>query len=167
MIIGLKMLRESLDIDIVRSLYQQVSEVGELLAAVYSPAHACEAVSSVRRVFGPGLTLQGILQAQAEDALPDLSDELCGTLVSRGLDMFMKAGEEVAARREALVGGLSVAVETGLPEGCVAELEEIVVGECFDAFRRALTGEPPARMASMRVTLKQGTDLRKLKSGHV
>ena len=73
--------------------------------------------------------------------------------------MFMEAGEEVAVRREALVGALRVAVEVGLPEGCVAELEEILLGECFDAFRRALTGETPARVAPMRVTLKRGADL--------
>ena len=76
----------------------------------------------------------------------------------------MEAGEEVAARREALVGALRVAVEVGLPEGCVAELEEIVLGECFDAFRRALTGETPARVAPMRVTLKQGADLSQVKA---
>ena len=38
------------------------------------------------------------------------------------------------ARREALVGALRVAVQIGLPEGCVVELEEIVLGECFNAF---------------------------------
>ena len=60
--------------------------------------------------------------------------------------MFMEAGKKVAARREALVGALRAAVEVGLPEMCAVELEEIVLGECFDAFRRALTGETPARV---------------------
>ena len=64
-----------------------------------------------------------------EDALPDPPDEFCETLVSHGPAMFMEAGEVVAARREALVGALRVAVEVGLAEGCVAELEEIVLGE--------------------------------------
>ena len=105
-----------------------------------------------------------MLQAQAEDALPDPPDGFCETLVSPGPAMFMEAGEEVAARLEALVGVLRVAVEAGLPEGCVAELEEIVLGECFDAFRRALTGETPASVAPMRVTLKQGTDLSQVKT---
>ena len=72
--------------------------------------------------------------------------------------MFMEAREEVAARREALVGTLRVAVEVGLPEGCVAELEEIVLGQCFDAFRRALTDETRARDPHA-VVLKQGVDL--------
>ena len=38
-----------------------------------------------------------------------------------------------------LEGFACVAVEVGLPERCVAEVEEIVLGECFDAFRRVLT----------------------------
>ena len=154
MIIGSKMLRESLDIDIVQAFHQRLSQVGELFAAPDSAVRADETVSSVRRLSGPGLTLKGMLQAQVEDAFPDPPGEFCETLVSHGLAMFMEAGEEVAARREALVGALRVAVEVGLPEGCEAELEEVVLGECFDAFRRTLTGEAPARVAPMRVTLK-------------
>ena len=164
MIIGSKTLRESLDIDIVQAFHQRVSQVGELFAAPGAAVRADETVSSVRRLSGPGLTLKGMLQAQVEDALPDPPDEFCETLVSHGPAMFMEAGEEVAARREALVGALRVAVEVGLPEGCVAELEEIVLGECFDAFRRTLTGQTPARVAPMRVTLKQGADLSQVKA---
>ena len=164
MIIGSKTLHESLDIDIVQAFHQRVSEVGELFTAPDSAARAEETVRSVRRVSGPGLTLQGMLQAQAEDALPDPPDGFCETLVSHGPATFMEAGEEVAARREALMGALRVAVEVGLPEGCVAELEAIVLGECFDAFRRALTGETPARVAPMRVTPKQGADLSQVKA---
>ena len=164
MIIGSKTLRERLVIDIVQAFHQQVSEVGELFAAPCSAAHAEETVSLVRKVSGPGLTLQGMLQAQAEDALTDLPNDFCETLVSHGPAMFMEAGEDVAARREALVGALRVAVEVGLPEGCVAELEEIVLGECFDAFPRALTGETLARVAPMRVTLKQGVALSQAKA---
>ena len=105
-----------------------------------------------------------MLQAQAEDALPDPPDEFCETLVSHGPAIFMEAGEEVTARREALVSALCVAVEVGLSEGCVAELEGIVLGECFGAFRRALTGATPARVAPMRVALKQGAGLLQVKA---
>ena len=126
-IISSKTLRESLDIYIVQGFHQRVSEVGELFAAPDSAARPDETVSSLRRVSGPGLTLQGMLQAQAEDALLDPPDELCETLVSHGPAMFVEAGEEVAARREALVSVLRESVEVGLPEGCVAELEEIVL----------------------------------------
>ena len=167
MIIGSKTLRERLDIDIVQAFHQQVSEVGELFAAPCSAARAEETVSLVRRVGAwawVDLTLQAMLQTQAEDALTDPPDEFCETLVSHGPAMFMEAGEEVAAMRDALVGDLRVAVEVGLPEGCVAELEEIVLRECFDAFRRALTGETPARVALMRVKLKQGADLSQVRA---
>lgn len=167
MIVGLKTLRESLAIDIVRALYQRVSEVGELLPAAYSPAHAGEAVDSVRRVSGPGLTLQGILQAQAEDALPDLPDGLLETLLSRGPGMFKEATEEVAARREALVGALRAAEETELPEGCVVELGEIAVGECFDAFRRGLRASHRRAWHSCASRLSMAWIFRKRKPGHV
>ena len=46
----------------------------------------------------------------------------------------------------------------------MAEPEEIVLGDFFDAFRRALTGKTPAYMVPMRVTLKQGTDLTQAKA---
>ena len=78
--------------------------------------------------------------------------------------MYIEAREEVAARSEALVGVLRVAVEVELLEGCVAEHEEIALGECFDAFRRALTSETPVRVVPMRVTLKQGVDLTQVKA---
>ena len=162
MIMGPKTLRESLDIDTVQAFHQRVSKVGELFAAPDSTARAGETISLVRRVSGPGL--QGMLQALAEDALPDPPDEFCETPVSHAPAMFMEVGEEVAAKREAMVGALRVAVKVWLPEGCVAELEEILLGECFDAFRRVLTGETPTRVAPMRVTLKQGTDRTQVKA---
>ena len=91
--------------------------------------------------------------------MPGPPSEFCETLVSHGPVMFMEAREEVDARHEAQVGALRVAEDVWLPKGCMAELEEIVLGECFDAFRRALTEKTPARVAPMRVTLKQGADL--------
>ena len=71
----------------------------------------------MRRVSGPGLILQGRLQAQVEDVFADPPDELCKTLVSHGPAMSMGAGEEVTARREALVGALRVAVQLGCQRG--------------------------------------------------
>ena len=104
MIIGSKTLRERLDIDILEAFHQRVSEVGELIATPDSAARADETVSSLRNVSGPGLTLQGTLQAQVEDGLPDPPDEFCEMLVSHGSAMFMEAREEVPVRREALMG---------------------------------------------------------------
>ena len=65
-----------------------------------------------------------MLQAQVDDAF---TDGFCETLVPHGPSIFMGAREGVAARREALVGALRVAVEIGLSEGCVAEREEFVL----------------------------------------
>ena len=55
-------------------------------------------------------------------------------------------------------------MQAGLPEAYVREVKEIVLDQCFGAFRRALTGEPPARVEPMRVTLKQGADLSEVKA---
>ena len=96
--------------------------------------------------------------------LPDPLDEFCETLASHGPAMLMQVGEEVTARREALAGALRVAVEVGLPKSCVAEKKEIVLEECFHAFWKTLAGETPARVALMRVTLKQGADLSQVKA---
>lgn len=46
----------------------------------------------------------------------------------------METREELATRLEVLVGTLRTAVKAGLPQGCVAQLEKIVLGGCFDAF---------------------------------
>ena len=91
--IGSKTLRDSLDIDIEQVFHQRVSEVRELCAAPDSTARADETVCSLRMVSVPGLTLQGMLQAQAEDALPDPPEEFHETLVSHGPAMFMKAAK--------------------------------------------------------------------------
>ena len=63
MIIDSKTVRESLDIDIVQAFHQRLSEVGEVFAASDPAARPDETVSSLRRVSGPGSTLQGMLQA--------------------------------------------------------------------------------------------------------
>ena len=78
--------------------------------------------------------------------------------------MCITVGEEIKARREALIGALYAAVQAGLPEAYVLEVEEIVLGQCFRAFLRALTSEPPARVEPMRATLKQGADLSEVKA---
>ena len=78
--------------------------------------------------------------------------------------MFMEVGEEIKDRRKALVRALRAAVQAGLPEAYVREVKEIVLGQYFGVFRRALTGEPPARLEPMRVTLKQGAGLSKVKA---
>lgn len=102
----------------------------ELSALTHCATCADRTVSSVRRVFGPGLTSQGMLQAQ----VPALPDKFHDNLISQGSVLLMKAGEELSARRDTLVDALGAAMEAGLPETYAEELEEIVLGECFDAF---------------------------------
>ena len=64
-----KTLRESLNINTVQAFHQRVSEVGKPFAAPDSAARSDENVSLLRRMSGPGLTLQRLLQVQAEDAI--------------------------------------------------------------------------------------------------
>lgn len=59
-----------------------------------------------------------MLQAQAEDALPDPRSEFHETLEPQGPGMLMEASKKVATRYEALVGALRAAVEVGLLKGC-------------------------------------------------
>lgn len=54
--VGSEMLRESLNIDMVRLSHQRISEVGELFAAPDSAARADLVVSLVNRVSESGLT---------------------------------------------------------------------------------------------------------------
>lgn len=58
---------------------------------------------------------------------------------------------------------LRAAVEVGLPEGYLTELEEILLGEFFRAVRRALTDELPVRVSPMRGMSKQGADRTQVK----
>lgn len=80
---------------------------------------------------GPGLTLEGMPKARAEDTLPDLGSEFHETFEARGPGVLIEASEEVATWYEALVGALRAAVKAGLLKGCVVELEEIVLGKCI------------------------------------
>ena len=86
----------------------------------------------------------GMEMARVEADLQEPPDQFRETLLSRGPTMFMKVGEEIKAPREALVRVLHAAVQAGLPEAYLREAKEIILGQCFGAFRRALTGEPPA-----------------------
>ena len=162
--IGAKTMREKLYINVMRLLETKDSTTQVDFSPVpNSTEHASSANISARRSLrlrsGPMVTLVGMETARVEAGLQEPPDEFRETLLSRGPTMFMEVREEIKGRREALVGALHAAVQAGLSKAYVCEMEEIVLGQCFGAFRRALTGEPPARVEPMRVTLKQGADL--------
>ena len=80
-------------------------------------------------------------------------DEAVERLVERGPEMFMEPAQEESARKVALEKGVADAVAAGLSVSKAERLREILARRC-NAFRRALRGDPPARVEPMRVQLK-------------
>ena len=76
-----------------------------------------------------------------------------GRLVERGPDMFMDSREERGARDRALEDNVQQAEYSGLSAYGACRLRDIL-SRRVDAFRRALRGDPPARVEPMRVHLK-------------
>ena len=72
-------------------------------------------------------------------------------LVERGPDMFNDPAEEESARKVALEESVTDAVAQGLS---VSKAERLRGSRRFNAFRRALRGDPPARVEPVRVQLK-------------
>lgn len=72
------------------------------------------------------------------DVLPDLSDEFRKTFVPYGPLMFLEDGREEAAKRK--LRWVPMTVEAGFPEGCMADMEEILLGECFGDYLRVHIG---------------------------
>ena len=87
---------------------------------------------------------------------PDLAVE---SLVERGPEMFMDLAEEKSARKVAV--GESVTEAVG-QDVIVSKAERLrgILSRCFNAFRRALRGDPPARVEPMRVQLKPGASVK-------
>ena len=91
--------------------------------------------------------------------LPDQAEEAAvkGTLLQRTPQMFMPPTEEWTVREEALLKAVEEAAKQGMASHCVARLREMVMERHRGAFRRALTGNPPARVQPMVAKRKQGT----------
>ena len=83
---------------------------------------------------------------------PDLAVE---HLVERGPEMLMDPAEEESAGKVALEESVTDAVAQGLSVSKAKRLRGIL-SRRFNAFRRALRGDPPARVEPMRVQLKPG-----------
>ena len=76
--------------------------------------------------------------------------------------MFMDPAEEESARTVALEESVTDAVAQGLSVSMAERLRGILCRR-FNAFRRALRGNPPARVDPMRVQLKPGASAVKAK----
>ena len=78
----------------------------------------------------------------ADDAPADVAVE---RLVERGPDMFMDSKEERGARERALEDSVQQAEQSGLSADGACLFRDIP-SRRVDAFRRALRGDPPARV---------------------
>ena len=94
--------------------------------------------------------------------VPKEPDEAVERLVERGPEMFMDPAEEESARKVALEESVTEAVGNGLSLSKAERLRDILHRR-ENAFRRALRGDPPARVEPMRVQLKPGATTVKAK----
>ena len=76
-------------------------------------------------------------------------------MVERGPEMFMDPSEEESARKVALEESVTDAVAQGLSVSKAERLRGIL-SRRFNAFGRALRGDPPGRVEPMRVQLNLG-----------
>ena len=78
----------------------------------------------------------------------------------------MEVGDEVIARREALMAVVDAALEAGLPSDDETGRRDLLLGPLFDGFRRSWSGNPPAGLEPFQVKLKADADLPKVKGRH-
>ena len=89
-------------------------------------------------------------------------DEAVERLGERGPEMFLDPVDEECARKVALEESVIDAVAQGLGVSRAERLRG-VLHRHFNAFRRALRDDPPARVETMRVKLKPGATAIKMK----
>ena len=89
------------------------------------------------------------------DASSDVEDKVILTLLSQGPMMFQDSEVGMQDRVGVLETSIDDAVDHGLPE-CAKMLRDIVFRTHLDAFRRALLGDPPARVEPMTMRLQPG-----------
>ena len=116
---------------------------------------------SLRRV---AVTVKGMQAAGKVAAAMEPRNEFVEDVVARGPAMFMEVGDEVIARREALMAAVGAALEAGLPSDAETRLRDLLLGPLFDGFRRSLSGDLPARVEPFQVKLKVDVDLSKVKA---
>ena len=113
---------------------------------------------AARRVTLPVESFQSEV---ADDAPADVAVEC---LVERGPDMFMDPMEERGARNRALEDSVQQAEQSALSADGAGRLRNILPRR-VDAFRRALRGDPPARVEPMRVHRKPQAQAVKARPG--
>ena len=83
-------------------------------------------------------------------------DDVTERLVAKAPQMFLGPATELLERKEALRRAVDGGGASGMEMACVERLRQTVTETRVGAFRGALTGEPPADVEPMKVTLKPG-----------
>ena len=90
------------------------------------------------------------------DAPGDVDDDVTLTLLSQRPMMFQDAEVEMRDRVGALETSVDDAVDHVLPPECAKMLRDIIFRTYHDVVRRALLGDPPARVDPLAVRLQPG-----------
>ena len=153
-ILGQKAVRANLGIDVMTQLNASVlkahgREDGPAMEATVGAVDEPNAGTVLRAAmavtaFGPGGGAPG-----------DVDDDATLTLLSQRPMMFQDSEVEMQDRVGALGTAVDDAVDHELPP-CTKMLRDIVFRTHLDIFRRALLGDPPARLESMTVRLHPG-----------
>ena len=160
LILGSKTLREKMGIDVMASLKSK-AQGGDRSSGDMPEDVSSRGGISLRRV---AVTMKGMQAVGKVAAAMEPWDEFVEDVVARGPAMFMDVGDEVNARREALMAAVDATLEAGLPSDAETRLRDPLLGTLLDGFRRSLSGDPPARVEPFQVKLKVDADLSKVKA---
>ena len=154
-IIGQNTLREKLGIVVMTPLKASVLKA-------HGREDGSEMEISAGSVVAPnvGAVLRAVMTVTAfvpgGDAPGDVDDDVTLTLLSQRPMMFQDSEVEMQHRVGALETAVDDAVNHGLPPRCANILSDIVFRTLLDVLRRALLGDPPARVDPMTVRLQPG-----------
>ena len=128
LILGSKTLREKLGIDVMAS-FKSKAQGGDKLSGDMPEDVGSRGGISLRRA---AVTMKGMQAADKVAAAMESRDEFVEDVVARGPPMFMEVGDEVIARREALMADVDAALEAGLPSDAETRLPRCGVGPVVD-----------------------------------
>ena len=131
LIIGSETLREKLGIDVMASLKGNAQGSDRLSGEMPEDVGYRRGIS-LRHV---AVTMKGIQAAGKVAAAMEPRDEFVEDVVARGPSMFMGVGDEVIARREALMAAVDTASEAGLPSDVKTRLCDLLLEPLFGDFR--------------------------------